>query len=101
MSSAKVASAPGDVGARTPFTRARLASVLAIAPLGVWSVVHLWHNLSAFQGGDAWSHAVTGYSSPVAEAVTGLVVLLPLVLHGAWGIARLLTSRPNNQRYRT
>jgi succinate dehydrogenase / fumarate reductase cytochrome b subunit len=68
-------------------------------PLGVWTVVHLWHNLSAFQGADAWQTAVTEYPHPFAQALTLIVVLLPLAIHGVWGIARLVTSRPNNVRY--
>lgn len=81
------------------FVRARLGSLLAVLPLGVWTLIHLWNNLSAFQGAEAWEKSVTTYAHPVAQLVTGLVVLLPLVLHTAWGIARLLTSRPNNVRY--
>jgi succinate dehydrogenase / fumarate reductase cytochrome b subunit len=86
--------------ARSSFLRARAASALAIAPLGVWTIVHLWHNLSAFSGADAWAEAVTQYPHPVAEAFTGVVVLLPLAIHTVWGIGRLATSRPNNLRYR-
>jgi succinate dehydrogenase / fumarate reductase cytochrome b subunit len=86
--------------ARSSFLRARLASLLAIAPLGAWTCVHLWHNLAAFDGADAWSEAVTTYSHPFAEAATGVVVLLPLALHTVWGIGRLVTARPNNVRYR-
>lgn len=85
--------------ARSSFLRARTASALAIAPLGVWTFVHLWHNLDAFRGGDAWSAAVTEYPHPVAEAITGVIVLLPLAIHTVWGIGRLATSRPNNLRY--
>jgi succinate dehydrogenase cytochrome b subunit len=69
-------------------------------PLGIWTVVHLWHNLAAFQGADAWQVAVTQYEHPLAEAITGIVVLVPLALHAIWGLGRLLTSRPNNVRYR-
>jgi succinate dehydrogenase / fumarate reductase cytochrome b subunit len=86
--------------ARSSFLRARTASALAIAPLGVWTFAHLWHNLAAFRGADAWQEAVTEYPHPVAEALTGVVVLLPLAIHTVWGIGRLLTSRPNNLRYR-
>jgi succinate dehydrogenase / fumarate reductase, cytochrome b subunit len=85
---------------RSEFLRARLASALAIAPLGAWTVVHIWHNLSAFQGADAWQAAVTEYPHPVAQAITAIVVLLPLAIHVVWGIGRLWTSRPNNVRYR-
>jgi succinate dehydrogenase / fumarate reductase, cytochrome b subunit len=83
----------------TVFVRDRLASLLAIAPLGIWTLLHLWHNLRAFDGSLAWQSAVTEYPHPVAQAVTLVVVLLPLVLHTAWGIGRLASSRPNNVRY--
>jgi len=85
--------------ARASFVRARLASLLAIAPLGVWTMGHLWHNLAAFQGADAWQTAVTQYPHPFAQAFTGIVVLLPLAIHTVWGIARLGSARPNNLRY--
>ncbi len=85
--------------ARASFFRARLASALGVLPLGVWTVVHLWHNLSAYQGAEAWQSAVTEYPHPFAEALTGVVVLLPIAIHGVWGIGRLATSRPNNARY--
>jgi succinate dehydrogenase / fumarate reductase cytochrome b subunit len=91
--------AGGRGGARSDFLRARLASVLAIAPLGVWTAVHLWHNLSAFLGAGAWQAAVTEYPHPFAQAATAIVVLVPLAIHSVWGIARLVTSRPNNARY--
>lgn len=84
----------------TGFLRSRLASVVAIAPLGVWTVVHLWNNLSAFQGGPAWERAVTQYDHPAAFFVSSLVALLPLALHTVWGIGRLFSARPNNTRYR-
>jgi succinate dehydrogenase / fumarate reductase cytochrome b subunit len=85
--------------ARADFLRARLASGLAIAPLGVWTIVHLWNNLAAFEGAEAWQEAVTEYPHPFAQAVTAVIVLLPLALHVIWGIGRLATSRPNNLRY--
>lgn len=82
------------------FLRTRLGSFLAVVPLGVWTVNHLWNNLSAFKGAAAWQADVTEYSHPVAFFVTSLVALLPLGLHTVWGIGRLFTTRPNNVRYR-
>jgi succinate dehydrogenase / fumarate reductase cytochrome b subunit len=84
---------------RASFLRARLASALAVLPLGVWTFVHLWHNLAAFQGAASWHASVTEYPHPFAQALTAVVVLLPLALHAIWGIGRLMTSRPNNVRY--
>lgn len=95
MSTATATTHKGNSG----FVRARLGSLLAFLPLSVWTVLHIWNNLAAFQGPDAWEKSVTSYSHPVAQLITGIVVLLPLMLHTAWGISRLLTTRPNNVRY--
>jgi succinate dehydrogenase / fumarate reductase, cytochrome b subunit len=82
------------------FLRARLGSVLAVLPLSVWTAVHLWNNLSAFQGGLAWQRDVTEYGHPLAFFAASLVALLPLAIHTVWGIGRLFTARPNNVRYK-
>ena len=97
MSEASATATAADHGT---FLRARLASLLAIVPLGVWTVFHLWDNLAAFYGGPAWDAAVTEHSSPIAQLITGCVVLVPLALHTVWGISRLLTAQPNVLRYR-
>jgi succinate dehydrogenase / fumarate reductase cytochrome b subunit len=81
------------------FIRARLGSFLAVVPLGVWTFFHVWSQLAAFQGGDAWTASVTTYAHPAAQLATGLIVLLPLLIHAVWGIARLFSAKPNNVRY--
>jgi succinate dehydrogenase / fumarate reductase cytochrome b subunit len=93
--------AQGSSARRDPtFLQARLGSFLAVFPLGLWTTLHLWNNLAAFQGADAWQAAVTEYSHPVAEFGAGVVALVPLALHTVWGVRRLATTRPNNLRYR-
>src|SRR5687768_5660158 len=82
------------------FVRSRLGSLLAVLPLGVWTVVHLWNNLAAFRGAAAWQREVTEYGHPVAFLASSLVALLPLGLHTVWGIGRLVTTRPNNVQYK-
>lgn len=81
------------------FLRSRLGSFLAVVPLAVWTTAHLWHNLSAFTSGEAWQKDVTEYPHPVALFATSVVVLLPLVIHSIWGIARMFQTRPNVPRY--
>jgi succinate dehydrogenase / fumarate reductase cytochrome b subunit len=61
--------------------------------------LHLWDNLSAFGGAQAWERSVTAARHPLHQALLVVVVLLPLVLHTVWGIVRLASSRPNNARY--
>jgi succinate dehydrogenase / fumarate reductase cytochrome b subunit len=88
---------PQRVEAR--FLRNRLASFLSIFPLGVWVVGHLWNNLAVFNGPAAWQHAVTEYPHPAALVVNFLVAVLPLLFHLGWGVARLLSTKPNNLAY--
>lgn len=76
------------------FARGKLGSILAVAPLGVWTVLHLWNNLAVFRGGQAWEEAVTHHAHPLSQFVTALLVMVPLLIHAVWGLARLRTSRP-------
>ena len=97
MSTHTAAASPAG---RSAFISNRLASILAIAPLGVWTVLHLWKNLTAFQGAEAWQKAVTGHShAPALWFTSFVIVILPLLLHTVWGLRRMWTSRPNNPRY--
>lgn len=95
MSSAASTSRPID----TAFIRSRLGSFLAVVPLGIWTVNHLWNNLSAFRGAEAWQANVTEYAHPASFIVSSLIALLPLALHTIWGIQRISTVRPNVVRY--
>lgn len=81
------------------FLRNRLGSLLAVAPLGVWVVAHIWHNLAAFQGEEAWKEAVTTYPHPIAQVLSAVVAILPIVVHTVWGISRMAKAQPNNHRY--
>src|SRR5262245_47122333 len=81
------------------FFRSRLGSALAVAPLGVWTVIHLWNNLAAFRGAKAWEDAVTSYKHSTAEFATGFVVLAPLLIPTFCGIGRIFSGRPNVASY--
>ena len=83
-----------------PFIRSRLGSFLAVVPLGIWTLNHLWNNLSAFSGAAKWQTDVTEYSHPLAFFATATMALLPLGLHTIWGISRLFTARVNVGNYR-
>lgn len=93
-------SAPSDAHTgRRSFLNSRIGSLLAVVPLGVWTIAHVWNNLAAFQGPEQWQVAVTEYPHPIAQLLTSVVVLLPLLIHTVWGISRIFTSRPNNIKY--
>ncbi len=84
---------------KTPLLQSRLGSFLAVFPLSIWVVNHLWDNLAAFSGAQAWQSAVTSYAHPFSQAFTFLLVMVPLLLHTGWGIVRLFSFRPNNVAY--
>ena len=91
--------APAD--ARTisrDFLLARLGSLLAFLPLGVWTLGHLWNQLAAFKSPEAWEESVTGHVNGATTALTFVIVLVPLLWHTVWGIVRMLRSRPDVQR---
>ncbi|RJS17368.1 succinate dehydrogenase [Corallococcus sp. H22C18031201] len=88
-----------SVPARTPLLKSRLGSFLAVVPLSFWVINHLWNNLSAFSGAEAWQASVTSYANPFAQAFTFLIVMLPLLLHTGWGLVRIFSFKPNNTRY--
>ena len=79
------------------YARGRLGSILAVVPLGAWTVLHLWNNLAVFRGGQAWEEAVTHHAHPLAQFVTAVLVMVPLLIHAAWGLSRLRGSRPNTR----
>lgn len=97
MSEATISASP--LAGRSAFLRDRIGSIVAFAPLSLWTGLHLWNNLAVLRGGGAWQEAVTHHANPVAHVFTLLIVLLPLVLHTIWGIKRLASAKPNNVRY--
>jgi succinate dehydrogenase / fumarate reductase, cytochrome b subunit len=98
MSTTSAEVAEASPGTR-PLLWGRLGSLVSVLPLGVWTVNHLFDNLSAFYGAQAWERSVTEHQSPFVHALTLLIVLGPLLLHTVWGLQRLRSARPNNLRY--
>ena len=86
---------------KTPLLQSRLGSFLAMVPLSIWVVNHLWDNLAAYTCAQAWQSAVTEYKHPYAQAFTFVLVMLPLLIHTVWGLLRLRPSgfKPNNLAY--
>lgn len=80
------------------FVWQRLATILALAPLSVWVVLHVWGNLQSFNGAEAWQSSVTN-RNPVSTAVVCALVFLPLILHTIWGLGRIKMSRANVTHY--
>lgn len=84
---------------RRAFVWSRVGSIVAVVPLGAWTIQHVWDNLAAFRGAEAWEGAVTRDVHPATQAAIVAFVIAPLLIHTAWGVQRLFGSRPNNHRY--
>src|SRR3989442_1871190 len=80
------------------FLLARMGSFLAFFPLGVWTVVHVWAQLAAYEGPASWEQSVTAHGSPATGALTFTVVLAPLLWHVGWGTVRLFRTRTSTVR---
>ncbi len=76
------------------FILARLGSLFAFAPVGAWTLVHLWHQLAAWRSPQAWEQSVTGHVNSASTVLVFILVLVPLLWHTIWGIVRMLRSRP-------
>src|SRR5205823_13350856 len=76
------------------FLLARLGSLLAFAPLGVWVVVHLWHQRAAFTSPEAGEEAVEGDDNAASTGVVFVAVVVRRLWHTVWGTVRRFRSRP-------
>ena len=101
MSKSHVASlTPGATTSdRSYFWQAKVASLFGIVPLGVFVVVHLYNNLSAFYGAATWEKNLTHDTHPLTMLLTMVVVVAPLIIHSLWGIARTIRMRNNWPQY--
>jgi succinate dehydrogenase / fumarate reductase, cytochrome b subunit len=77
----------------------RVGSVVALAPLGVWTTWHLWENFGAWAGADAWEENVSRPGATGASTLVSVVVFLPLILHTLWGLRRLKMTKPNGYQF--
>jgi succinate dehydrogenase / fumarate reductase, cytochrome b subunit len=76
------------------FILSKLGSLFAFLPLGVWTTMHLWHQLAAYASPRAWEEEVEHHASDAGATLTFIIVLFPLLWHTVWGIGRMFRSRP-------
>lgn len=88
-----------EQGTKGTAVMARLASALAVVPLGAWTTWHLWENLSAWDGADVWQATVSQPGTAGTNTLVSVLVFAPLLIHTAWGFTRLRMSKPNHYKY--
>ena len=74
----------------------RLHSLSGIVPIGGYLAFHLWENYKATQGAEAYNEAArTLQETPFAIVLEILVIALPILFHGIYGLFVTGTARPN------
>ena len=89
-------SAASNSGLERHFWLRRLHSLSGIVPIGGFLAFHLYENFQATRGADAYN-AMTRHLQdlPFAVALEILVIAVPLLFHGVYGLFITGTARPN------
>lgn len=74
----------------------RLHSLSGIVPVGGFLAFHLYENYTATKGADAYNRMTHRLQElPFAVAMEVLVIAVPLLFHGIYGLFITSTARPN------
>ena len=80
----------------TPFFLKKAFSLLGILPLGVYVILHLYHNNASLSGPEAYDrYLVESRSMPFYLTLAVVFVYLPVLFHGVYGLLLIGRSRPN------
>ena len=91
--------APGVADPRR-FLLRRIHSLCGVLPIGVFLVLHLWTNLQAVRGREAFRHAVGEIQGiPALALIEVAAILAPLAFHAAYGLVLAAQARFNVQHY--
>jgi succinate dehydrogenase / fumarate reductase cytochrome b subunit len=78
----------------------KLFSLFGIVPLGLYVVMHLYSNLRSLYGEENFNHHLSETRSmPLIVPLTILVIWIPIIFHGLYGLLALKKSRPNLGRF--
>lgn len=89
-----------SVPSNRSFWLGKLFSLAGIVPLGIYVVLHLYHNLTSLDGAEAFNrHLLDSRSLPFIVPITILVIWVPIVFHGLYGLFAVKKSRPNLIRF--
>jgi succinate dehydrogenase / fumarate reductase, cytochrome b subunit len=74
----------------------RLHSLSGIVPVGGFLAFHLYENYTATKGADAYNRMTrTLQDLPFAVAMEVLIIAVPLIFHGIYGLFITSTAKPN------
>lgn len=100
-----MSAAAGEAQVQAQPTRAaywakQLFSFLGIVPLGVYVVLHLFHNASSLNGPQAYNaYLAESRNVPLYGLLVLLFVYAPIAYHALYGLAFTFRGRPNVASY--
>lgn len=78
------------------FWLGKIFSLFGIVPLGLYVIVHLYNNLSSLGGAENFDrHLQESRSLPLIVPITILVIWIPVLFHGIYGLFFMKKARPN------
>ena len=84
------------MAAERHFWLRRLHSLSGIVPIGGFLAFHLYENYTATRGADAYNRMTrTLQDLPFAVAIEVVIIVVPLLFHGIYGLFVTSTARPN------
>ena len=88
--------------AKNEFYWRRLHSLLGVIPVGLFLIFHLSANFTATRGEEAYNNFVAGMDKiPLLIVIEWIVIYIPILFHGLYGIYIAFTATPNNKRFST
>jgi len=88
--------------AKNEFYWRRLHSLLGVIPVGLFLTFHLCANFTATSGADAYNNFVAGMDKvPLLIVIEWIVIYIPILFHGLYGVYIAFTATPNNKRFST
>ncbi len=93
---------PTSPGISRAYIWTKFFSFIGVVPLAIYTFMHLYGNLTALQGPEAFNaHLEKSRSFPFIEQLTFLLIWLPFVAHAVLGLMKIRNARPNNIRFGT
>jgi succinate dehydrogenase / fumarate reductase cytochrome b subunit len=82
------------------FWLGKLFSLAGLVPIGIYVIVHLYNNMRSLYGEESFNlHLAESRSYPLIVPITILVIWIPIVFHGIYGLFVMKKAKPNLIRF--
>jgi len=79
----------------------KLFSLIGIVPLGIYVVLHLYNNMRSLSGPESFNaYMAQSHDRPLIVPIMVLIIWIPILFHGLYGLFIMKEARPNLGRFR-